>query len=214
MRVAAVPSIENEREEEGPLACASMEVGRAASPHWPELGHLQGSTCQACQVRSSGNMPVSSECGLGQSKEVMSWGHAASPGREALGRRHQRGKVWLGQGSRRNKREAGQDRQANQAAASRNSRGFDAQTRFKAGWHPGIKKQALPLPAHSHAAFRFVSFGHGLVLVRVGRSDLQQGRWQQAARQAVRQAVGQATLTSCRGGIECYCRHPGRRVIA
>lgn len=177
MRVAAVPSIENEREreEEGPLACARMEVGRAASPHWPELGHLQGSTCQACQVRSSGNMPVSSECGLGQSKEVVSWGHAASTGREAHGRRHQRGKVWLGQGSRRTKREAGQDRQANQTAASRNSRGFDAQTRFKAGWHAGIKKQALPLPAHRCCvSFRFVR--HGLVLVRVGRSDLQQGR--------------------------------------
>jgi hypothetical protein len=90
-----------ERRKMGPLACARMEVGRAASPHWPELGHLQRSTCQAYQVRSSGNMPVSSECGLGQSNEVVSWGHAASPGREALGRRHQLGKVWLGQGSRR-----------------------------------------------------------------------------------------------------------------
>jgi hypothetical protein len=38
-RVAAVPSIEDEGKEEGHLACARMEVGRAAVPHWPELGH-------------------------------------------------------------------------------------------------------------------------------------------------------------------------------
>lgn len=69
MRVAAVPSIEDERKEEAPpLACAKMEVGRAASPHWPELGHLQGRTCQSCQGRSSGNMPVSADMRSGPVK--------------------------------------------------------------------------------------------------------------------------------------------------
>lgn len=90
-----------EKGRRAPLACARMEVGRAASPHWPELGHLQPSTCQACQGRSSGNMPVSSDMRSGPVNGVVSWAHAASSGREALGRRHRRGKVWLGQGSRR-----------------------------------------------------------------------------------------------------------------
>lgn len=159
MRVAAVPSIEDERKEEAtPLfACARMEVGRAASPHWPELGHLQGSTCQACQGRSSGNMPVSADMRSGPVKRGGIAGPCCEPREGSSWTTPSTRKGVAGSRFSKDQREAGQARQANQAAATRNSRGFDAETRFKAGWLWGIKKQALPLPAHTRS-LRFVSF--------------------------------------------------------
>lgn len=116
-----------------PFACAKMEVGRAASPHWPELGHLQGSTCQACQVRSSGNMPVSSDMRSGPVKRSGVVGPCCEPKEESSWTTPSTRKGVAGPWFSKNQREAGQARQANQAASTRNSRGFDAQTRVKAG---------------------------------------------------------------------------------
>lgn len=162
MRVAAVPSIEDERKEEwaAPLACASMEVGRAASPHWPELGHLQGSTCQACQVRSSGNMPVSSDMRSGPVKQSGVVGPCCEPREGSSWTTPSTRKGVAGPWFSKNQREAGQARQANQTAATRNSRGFDAQTRFKAGWPLGYKETSAPA-AGTQAVFRFVSISTG-----------------------------------------------------
>lgn len=162
MRVAAVPSIEDERKEEwaAPLACASMEVGRAASPHWPELGHLQGSTCQACQVRSSGNMPVSSDMRSGPVKQSGVVGPCCEPRGGSSWTTPSTRKGVAGPWFSKNQREAGQTRQANQTAATRNSRGFDAQTRIKAGWPLGYKETSAPA-AGTQAVFRFVSISTG-----------------------------------------------------
>lgn len=77
---------------------------RLAAPHL--LTGPSSATCRAALVRpvKAGRRVICRShgtCGLGQSNRVASWAHAASPGREALGRRHRRGKVWLGPGSRR-----------------------------------------------------------------------------------------------------------------
>lgn len=105
MRVAAVPSIEDERKEESPPSRARR--WRLAALHL--LTGPSSATCSAALVRpvKAGRRVICRShrtCGLGQSNGVVSWAHAASPGREALGRRHRRGKVWLGQGSRRARR--------------------------------------------------------------------------------------------------------------
>lgn len=205
MRVAAVPSIEDEREEEGPLACARMEVGRAASPHWPELGHLQGSTCQACQGRSSGNMPVSSDMRSGPVKRGGIVGPCCASREGGSWTTPSTRKVWLGQGSRRTRGKPDGPGRPIRPWATRNSRGFDAQTRFKAGMASGYKETSAPA-AGTYAAFRFVSSSTASCWFRVGD--------QICSNDIDSQVVGLEDLASRCGGIECYCQHPGCRVIA
>lgn len=132
---------------------------RLAAPHL--LTGPSSATCRAALVRpvKSGRRVICRShrtCGLGQSNGVVSWGHAASPGREALGRRHRRGKVWLGHGSRRTRGKP--DRPARPIKLRQRETRADLTRRrgLRLGDLWGIKKQALPLPAHTRCvSFRF-----------------------------------------------------------
>lgn len=148
----------NRGREKGRKAPSRARGWRLAAPHL--LSGPFSATCRAALVRpvKSGPRVICRShrtCGLGQSNGVVSWAHAASPGREGLGRRHRRGKVWLGQGSRRAREKPDEParpiklRQRETRADLTRRRGL----RLDGSW--GIKKQALPLPAHSQ---RFVSF--------------------------------------------------------
>lgn len=158
MRVAAVPSIEDERKEERLPPFSRARAWRLAAPHL--LTGPSSATCRAALVRpvKSGRRVICRShrtCGLVQSNRVVSWGHAASPGREALGRRHRCGKVWLGHGSRRTREKP--DRPARPIKLQQRETRADLTRRrgLRLGGLWGIKKQALPLPAHRLC---FVSF--------------------------------------------------------
>lgn len=185
---------------------------RLAAPHL--LTGPSSATCRAALVRpvKAGRRVICRSqrtCGLGQSNGVVSWAHACEPREGSSWTTPSTRKGVAGPRFSKGQREAGRARQANQVAPTRNSRGFDAQTRFEAGWLWGIKKQALPLPAHTCCvSFRFV--WHGLVLIRVG--DQICGKDKLTARQPGCRATN-FDFTHC-GGIECYCPHPGCRVIA